>query len=342
MKILHTADLHLKTKEQLSLVQAIIELAQREKIDLIIIAGDLFDATANGRVLETALLPIWEKFAGDILVVPGNHDIKYLQDRDELASNVTVANQVPYSIARINDIYFVCVPYQASCSLEDIKLPEFEPSILITHGTYGGSKIKKSYFPIAPTDVERKYRYVALGHYHTWFDKWSEGTLIVNPGAPRQTRKTDRGARYVSIINTDTWMMEKVVLPVSFIEYKIIPFSIIDTEEEIEEKLLNATAIIKEHPYAKVELSLQGSLVYSKYSISERIQQWNLFFEMNFRDPLRIHWELNKLMQISSEIMYASFTRLLVDKISDVSPNEVNDLAPFLFERLQQENQKIV
>ncbi len=206
MKILHTADLHLKGREHITIVETIIQTANREGVDLIIVAGDLFDMANQGRDLETALLPIWSKFDGDVLVIAGNHDYKYLNNRTELAPNVTVANQKPYSVAKIDGVHFVCVPYQVDMSLIDIAIPRFSPSILITHGTFGK---EDRYFPIFADDVAGRYQYVALGHYHTWFERWEDGTLIVNPGAPRQTRKSDKGVRYVSLIDTDTWLMEK-------------------------------------------------------------------------------------------------------------------------------------
>ncbi|MGL5955778.1 MAG: metallophosphoesterase family protein, partial [Brevinema sp.] len=313
--------------------------ANREAVDLIIIAGDLFDMANQGRDLENALLPIWEKFNGDVLVIPGNHDFKYLNNRSELASNVTVANTTPYSVALIDHIYFVCVPYQADLSLSDIAIPNYEPAILISHGTYGK---QESYFPILANDIAGRYQYAAIGHYHTWFDRWEDGTLIVNPGAPRQTRKTDKGLRFVALIDTDTWMMEKITLPITYIEYKTVHFSVIDSLEEIEGKLLNAVKESQNNPHCETEIILQGSLLYSQYSLSERINQWSQFLSKNGIDLMKIRWNTEKLTQISSKILYSSFAKLLVDKIVDAYPEELNDLAPFLFERLQQENINIL
>ena len=341
MKILHTADIHLKGREHISIVESIIYVANREGVDLIIIAGDLFDAAVNGRVLENELLPIWEQFRGEVLIVPGNHDVKYLKDRTELASNVIVANKTPFSVALIDDVYFVCVPYQENKSLSDIELPGFDSSVLITHGTYN-SKNENTYFPIATSDVSSIYDYVALGHYHTWFDKWESGTLVVNPGAPRQTRKSDKGARFVAIIDTTVWKMERVSLPILYTEYNTVNLSVVDSPADIEEKLLNATKELNNHPYCEVMLSLQGSVSFSQYSLSEFITKMKEILAKKGIDTNRIHWNVEKITQLSSPMMYASFTRLLVDKITDVAPQEINELAPFLFERLQQENQNIL
>ncbi|MGL4561793.1 MAG: metallophosphoesterase family protein, partial [Brevinema sp.] len=319
----------------------IIQLAQKENVELILIAGDLFDVAANGRLLEAAMLPIWEQFQGSVLIVPGNHDDKFLNHRSELAPNVIVANQTPYSVAEIEGLYFVCVPYQHDISLSDINIPNYDPAILVTHGTYeSGTKAK--YFPISSSDVAGRYRYVALGHYHTWFDRWTNGTCLVNPGAPRQTRKSDIGARYVSLIDTDSWAMERLLLPIVFIDYQTINVSVTDAEKIIQDKLLRATSSLLDYSFVQISLKLQGSLIFSKYSLSQRLEMWKDFLMKNRRDVNRITWDLTKITQISSNVMHASFSRLMVDKISEIAPKELDDLAPFLFERLQYKNQKYI
>lgn len=339
MKILHTADLHLKSKEHISLVDTIIHMANQELVDLIIIAGDLFDMANQGRDLESALLPIWEKFSGDILVVPGNHDYKYLNNRTELAPNVIIANQVPYSVAKIDGVYFICVPYQKDISLEDINIPLYEPSILITHGTFGK---QDTYFPIMPMDIAGRYQYVALGHYHSWFDRWEEHTLVVNPGAPRQTRKTDKGIRYVSLLDTDTWHMEKIALPVTYVEYKTVNLSIVDSLDEIKGKLLTAVQEMNHHPYCEVEIILQGSILYTDVSLSEHLEKWNRLLEANNINIGKVRWNTEKVTQISPSIVYSSFSKLLSDKILEKHPEELEELSHFLFERLQQEHRDVM
>ncbi|MGL4367682.1 MAG: metallophosphoesterase family protein [Brevinemataceae bacterium] len=343
MKFLHTADLHLKDRSHLSTVNAIIDLAERENTELIIIAGDLFDASANGRVLEAELLSIWKKYSGTVLVVPGNHDDKFLSQRTELAPNVIVANQISYSVAEIQGIFFVCVPYQKNISLSDINIKKFEPAVLITHGTYFHQHSgQEKYFPIKSSDLSGRYRYVALGHYHSWFDKWADGTLTVNPGAPRQTRKSDKGPRYVSLVDTNTWVMEKIRLAVSFQEYKTVSISLSESEQEICAKILSTVSMLQEGCFAEIELTVKGSILFSKYSLSERVEFWIKYLENNRIDASRISWNLSNIVQISPKILYSSFCMMMVDKIAAAVPEQENMLASFLFERLQHENQRLL
>ncbi|MBO7722727.1 MAG: exonuclease SbcCD subunit D [Thermoguttaceae bacterium] len=85
MKFLHISDLHLGKKvEQYDLIEdqehilgQIAEIAQAEKPDAILIAGDIFDRS----VPSEEAVHLWDRFLGDlaadaipIYVVPGNHD----------------------------------------------------------------------------------------------------------------------------------------------------------------------------------------------------------------------------------------------------------------------------
>ncbi|MGL5254854.1 MAG: metallophosphoesterase family protein [Brevinema sp.] len=334
MKILHTADLHLQNLEHLSLVKTLIRTAEQRRADLILIAGDLFDAQANGRALEAALIPIWESFSGEILIVPGNHDYKYLRDRTELAENAFVASKNPYSVVEFEGVSLLCVPYQPRISLGEIILPDEFIDIIVAHGTFGTKE--SEYFPIHASDLSNRYRYAALGHYHTWFDKYVNGCFVVNPGAPRQIRKSDHGARCVSLLDTDSWLTERITLPISFMEYKTIAVSVMDSHDEIGDRLVFASNFLRENPNARLKLSIIGSVMYSNISFSQRINLWSEILRSHKIDPSSIEWDLKGLKQISEEVLYSFFARSMIDKIAVENPTELTELAPYLLERLQE------
>ena len=334
MKILHTADLHLQNLEHLSLVKTLVRTAESRRADLILIAGDLFDAQADGRELEAALLPIWESFSGEVLIIPGNHDYKYLRDRTELAPNAVVASQTPYSVVDFGGVTLLCVPYQPRIALSDLILPEEFIDIIVAHGTFGTKE--NEYFPIHASDLSDRYRYAALGHYHTWFDKYVNGCFVVNPGAPRQIRKSDHGARCVSLLDTDSWLTERIIIPVSFVEHKTIAVSVMDSHAEIGERLVFASAFLRENPHARLKLSLVGSVMYSNISLSQRIGLWSEILRSHKIDPASIEWDLKGIKQISEDVLYSFFARSMIDKIAVENPKELSELAPYLLERLQE------
>ncbi len=85
MKILHTADLHLGKKlnrasrldEQRAVIKEIAEIADREDVDVILIAGDIFDASVPPaeaeRVFYRSILTLAERGRA-VIALAGNHD----------------------------------------------------------------------------------------------------------------------------------------------------------------------------------------------------------------------------------------------------------------------------
>ncbi|MCU0445567.1 MAG: exonuclease SbcCD subunit D [Microscillaceae bacterium] len=86
MKILHTADWHLGKKldnysrldEQKEVLQEICEIADREKVDAVIIAGDLYDTYTPPTEAVTLFYKTLKKLAKDgarpVIAIAGNHD----------------------------------------------------------------------------------------------------------------------------------------------------------------------------------------------------------------------------------------------------------------------------
>ena len=85
MKILHTSDWHvgkrLKNKERLQeqaeVLDEIFEIAERENVELVLIAGDVFDTYTPSAEAEELFFDKVKKIAGEqraVLVISGNHD----------------------------------------------------------------------------------------------------------------------------------------------------------------------------------------------------------------------------------------------------------------------------
>lgn len=116
MKILHTADWHLGAKtegrnriqEQREVMAEIIDLANKEKIDLVIIAGDVFDQAIPSSEAEDLFYETMESLSakGDraIVVIAGNHDDpKRLTAGDHFAvkHNVILAGDLQPKVAKL-------------------------------------------------------------------------------------------------------------------------------------------------------------------------------------------------------------------------------------------------
>lgn len=85
MKILHTSDLHIgkrlmdrdRLSEQIEALDEIVDICEREKVALILIAGDVFDTYLPSSEAEEVFFRALKKLAGEsraVVAVSGNHD----------------------------------------------------------------------------------------------------------------------------------------------------------------------------------------------------------------------------------------------------------------------------
>ncbi|MGH8793394.1 MAG: metallophosphoesterase family protein, partial [Stackebrandtia sp.] len=85
MRILHTSDWHIgatlkgqsRATEQIAVFGEIIALAEAEKPDLVVVAGDLFETaapSAKSQELLTKTLTALRATGADVVAVAGNHD----------------------------------------------------------------------------------------------------------------------------------------------------------------------------------------------------------------------------------------------------------------------------
>jgi DNA repair protein SbcD/Mre11 len=84
VKILHTADWHVgrtiqgrsRAEEHQAVLSELTDIAQRESVDLVLVAGDLFDTSAPApeaeRIVYRGLLALAE--VAPVVAIPGNHD----------------------------------------------------------------------------------------------------------------------------------------------------------------------------------------------------------------------------------------------------------------------------
>ncbi len=85
MRLLHTSDWHVgkvlkgqsRLDEQLAVLRELVEIADREQPDLVIVAGDLFDTAAptpDATRVVTRALSALRRTGADVVAIAGNHD----------------------------------------------------------------------------------------------------------------------------------------------------------------------------------------------------------------------------------------------------------------------------
>lgn len=340
MRILHTADVHLKTAGDLSILQTIIRTAADKKCAAILIAGDLFDQQSAGLATEQAIPQIFQEFEGEILILPGNHDYEILQGKKSLSRNSMILNSREFIIRRkLDNAELAAVPFRKDLSMKDIGAIDCDPenSILLAHGNYYTNEFfyddeVKKYFPIFDEDLRDNYRYVALGHYHRHFRYELGRTVVLNPGSPRITRASDTGPRMVSILDTSNWKDESVTLPVEYILPLEIYASVFDTPEILREKLKQKLQAIQNPKLARPSVVLRGTLS-SEIEITSLQEMLSQTANQSIGKAAEI--DTRELHLIDKNLTAHPFVKSLLAELDRTSnPEEKEDLKLFALERL--------
>lgn len=222
-KIIHTADVHLDAPFSLLDVQkaqkrknelretfaSIVQLAESEKADITIIAGDLFD---SGFVTKETMELIVSLFASvpecRFVIAPGNHDYVWGRSpykKENFPKNVYIFDQEQvtcFSFPEIGvDVYgyaFTADSYTGNPLEKKMMLQKSRVNILAAHGDVGG---KSKYCPIAVSDIVKSgFDYIALGHIHMGGKVQSAGgTYYAYSGCPEGRSFDECGTKGVII-----------------------------------------------------------------------------------------------------------------------------------------------
>jgi exonuclease SbcD len=170
MKILHTADWHLgkrlqefsRLEEQKLVLAEICEIAERENVDLVLLAGDIFDtfnpAHEAVELLYKTLRKLSKNGTRPIIAISGNHDSsQFVEAPDPLARELGIFFYSRYDsvipTGRLDS--GVEITRSASGFLE-IKLPNFDFPIRVILAPYANEVSLKTY--LGEGDREAEFR----------------------------------------------------------------------------------------------------------------------------------------------------------------------------------------
>ncbi|MBR5381660.1 MAG: DNA repair exonuclease, partial [Oscillospiraceae bacterium] len=203
VKIIHSADFHLdspfdslpekkaleRRREQRVLLESLAELAERERADLLLLSGDLFDSSVCYYETCETLLRVLSSIRARIFISPGNHD--YYCDRSpyavmEFPENVHVFTSPVIRSVELPDlgcrVYGAAFTSQSSRSLlRGFAAPDDGMiNLMALHGDLTGDR----YNFISTHDIESSgLDYLALGHIHAFSGICSAGkTFYAYPG----------------------------------------------------------------------------------------------------------------------------------------------------------------
>ena len=220
MKILHTADLHLEKygDERWKTLERLVEIAKKEKVDLFVISGDLFNKKADADNLRPKIREVFSYGTFRIILIPGNHDAEVYQKGMYFGENIKILRNLEdpfvYGNLTIWGLPFEQIEgeeilsrlYSIKDSMDNNKI-----NILLYHGELldaffsrndFGNEGESRYMPVKLSYFkELNFQYVLAGHFHSKFDvkEIENGRYFVYPGSPVSITRKEVGRRKVNI-----------------------------------------------------------------------------------------------------------------------------------------------
>jgi exonuclease SbcD len=214
LRVLHTADVHLdgdvggSAEQQLAyrergraVLERIVDRALADEVDLVLIAGDLFD---HNRVPDTTIAFVraqLDRLRQPVVILPGNHDALYtnaIYDRHDFSAGAPHVHVIRRLEGQTLDFPELEVSVWGRAMEEHVLT--FQPlanipsrddrrwSIGMGHGFFYPERQRpERSSPIFADEIrDSGWDYLALGHHHVRTDVSQGGVAAHYPGAPME------------------------------------------------------------------------------------------------------------------------------------------------------------
>lgn len=277
MKLLHAADLHLdspfhslsreearlRRAEQRKLPQALRDAAQEHQVDLVLLAGDLFDCEQTHPETVTLLAKALGEMGCPVVIAPGNHD--YYSPHSPYATvpwpenvHIFTAETVEgFHIPKKNVTvygYAFRSPQLDREALEGFTAPDDGAIHLgCFHGQVGAAS-GHGYAPITPASLAQSgLRYAALGHVHAFGGVETCGkTYWAYSGCPQGRGFDETGSKGCLLVELNGELTSAEFLPLAGPRYELLR---VNLTHQNEEEALRAALMGHENDYCRVTLT---------------------------------------------------------------------------------------
>lgn len=245
IKIIHAADFHLdspfdalpdskaiqRRQELRQQLLRLSELISRERAELVLLSGDLFDSSLSYHETCETLLQVLSGISAQIFISPGNHDyycpkspyhhLRFPENVHIFSSPTPRGVLLPELSVKVWGAGFnasLCPPL-----LRGFSVPEADRAyinIMVLHGALGG----ETYNPITEQEIaESGLDYLALGHVHTFSGIQRAGnTFYAYPGCIEGRGFDETGPKGVISGTVSKGSCALQFLPINLREYKTV------------------------------------------------------------------------------------------------------------------------
>lgn len=215
VKILHCGDLHFDTpfkelnnklswkckEELLEVFKKIIDLVISENVQILLIAGDIFDNLSVNKETISFIANNLKRIENvRVFISPGNHDPynnKSFYKIIEWPENVYIfkSKMESVEIKELDTVIWGAAfneSYEKQTLLENISIDNSKINIAVLHGEIESLNASNNYNPIYLEDIEKsKIDYIALGHRHKFSSIKRVGTSYYSYSGCPQGRGFD-------------------------------------------------------------------------------------------------------------------------------------------------------
>ncbi len=333
MKILHSADIHLKEygDERWRALERLIETGKNEKIEIFVISGDLFDKDIDQEYLRPGIRGIFSNTGFKIVLLPGNHDSNSYKKGMYFGDDAVVITDlsVPFEY---KNIHIWGMPFEPIEGIKIVRklhslagrLSADKFNILLYHGELTdayfsrrdfGDEGEERYMPVKLSYFnDIKIDYVLAGHFHTRFDikRLNSGGYFVYPGSPVSITRKETGQRQVNIFKTGE-PPRSYPIDTSHFEELIIEFDPFDTLNPMD-KINRVYDSL--HTDAKVILNVKGFTNCKAIGMREEdiVQKIKSVFKGRCIEE---NYEFKDIYNILEDDLFKAFLRRLGDAALD-------------------------
>jgi len=340
MKILHTADLHLRAfgDERWTALEAIVEVCRAEGASILAICGDLFDTDAAAEDLRTDIRELFSGNQFHTVIIPGNHDMGSYKAGFYFGEQVTFFNKEDYrkNVYDLDSTRIIGIPFEDIEGVELLrKVRSLEPlltsdrtNIIVYHGELLDAFYARSDFG---PEGERRYMparlsyfedlqvdYVLAGHFHTKFDVWSIGPsgYFVYPGSPVSVTRREVGQRKVNLFEVGEPPVEYPLDAEHFEQVNIMlsPLLDLDPLDLVRERLSDL------HPMATILLTIGG---YVAQPEDELVSQMAELLEGK---PVEPSYQFRDIRDILTHPLFEVFQTKLKEQYDQEQASQLTDI----------------
>jgi DNA repair exonuclease SbcCD nuclease subunit len=341
MRIIHTSDLHLKNvnDERWAALETVLDVSSIQKVDCLVICGDLFDDKYSAETIRVQLRKVFESVPFDIVIIPGNHDYESINADYDWGNKTHILNTYLTPL-HVGNCFFWCLPYEKADEItiykKLAKYSEFisngyrnYTNILLFHGqltdTYyshcdTGAEID-AYMPARREFFQNLgFTYILAGHFHTRYNEYKidDETVFIYSGSPVSIKTSETGRRKMNLIDINNDGLKPSLnkcLPVELntFYYEILQIQlspdISNPFDYIKNCLVSKSREWGDH--CKILLTIGGfidsnKLAYGEKILKDKIDQLNNMFNFELTD-----YVIRDISVVTNDYLYKEFEKKL-------------------------------